>query len=63
MDPILMITTQNQLEFQQFLQTHVALGYAIVHCNSFFIPEGQFRSKGHKLDAAIQYVAVLQWQK
>lgn len=59
MDTILVIATQNQQEFQEFLQTHVALGYAIVHCNSFFSPAHN-RDDGQRFDSAIQYVAVLQ---
>ena len=38
MDTIIVIETPNRDRFQQFLQEHVLLNYAIVHCNSFFVP-------------------------
>ncbi len=59
MDTIIVIETSDRDTFQQFLQSHVTLGYAIVHCNSFFRPAHEL-ANGRRIEAAIQYVAVLQ---
>ena len=59
MDTIIVIATDNQETFRQSLQSHVGLGYAIVHCNSFFRPAHEL-GDGQRIQSAIQYVAVLQ---
>lgn len=59
MNTIIVIEAQDRNSFQQLLQENVILGYVIVHCNSFFRPSIELRD-GTKVDAGIQYTAVLQ---
>ncbi len=60
MDRIIVIATDDQANFQEVLQSHLDLGYAIIHCNSFFRPAYELPSGQKIASSAIEYVAVLE---